>query len=108
MTTTLIHADVILEVAQKDIPIQVRVNDVIQVRLPLKQMEWQVSYTADLLVPVMPPDRMRNPGADGWFFRAIAPGISNIMLTSIPQPCPTQTPCPSTAARWIFIIDAHK
>lgn len=101
-------ADIILLPAQKDTPIQAKVGDVIAVRPPLPQLEWQVSYTADLIMPLTPPDGMRNPSAEGWLFQPIALGVSNITLTSISKPCPTQTPCSPNVARFVYIIDVRK
>ncbi len=102
------HADVVITPAPGGQTINVRVGQVIEFTLPQISDEWQVTYDAGMLRALTPPDRMRNPGSAGWFFRVVSPGESEVRLTSIAPPCPSQTPCPVTVAQFTYTVKADQ
>jgi hypothetical protein len=86
--------------------IVVSVGQVIAFTRPLDVAEWQVDYDAASLSPLIPPEKMRMPGAQGWLFRAIATGQSDLTFTSIAS-CPAP-PCPPTVARFVVTIHVQQ
>ncbi len=82
--------------------IVVSVGQVIAFTRPLDVAEWQVDYDAASLSPLMSPETMRTPDAQGWLFRAVAAGQSDLTFTSIAS-CPAP-PCPPTVARFVVTI----
>ena len=106
-TATAIPADVILTEAQHQILTIVKVGQIINVA-PLPEHEWTVNYRDLILQVLTPPEKIKQPGAGGWFFRVIAPGSTEIVFESIPQPCPGGTPSPPAIIRFVFPIQAEK
>ncbi len=99
-------ADVVLTEAQHQIPTLVKVGQVINLRVAA-DMQWTVDYYPEVLTTLTPPAQMSQPGAKGWFFRAIAPGNTAIALESIPPPCPGGTPCPPARTGFVFPIQVE-
>ena len=96
--------DVFITPAHSGHRISVSVGQVIGLANPSAATEWQVTYAAEVLEIVTPSENVSAPGSAGWLFRAIAPGQTDLILTSRPQPCSSQTPCPPIPARFIFTI----
>jgi hypothetical protein len=63
----------------------VRRGDTLAVPPPIDTPEWQVDFAADILDLLNPPDKRRSPGPEGWRFRAIGVGETDIALTEIPR-----------------------
>jgi len=89
-------------------PILVTQGKIIAVLSPSDSVQWEVSYDGKFLTAITPAEKMRAPGPGGWLFRTTAPGTSDFMLTSIPQPCPGSAPCPSMPARLTLTIVVEK
>ncbi|MGB8644470.1 MAG: hypothetical protein WCF84_04485 [Anaerolineae bacterium] len=87
------HANVVITPGLPASVTTVRVGQVIQIRITTTA-SWQVSYDPTYLVSLQPESQMQNPGPAGWFFRALAPGESDVTLTGIAPPCTGGVPCP--------------
>jgi hypothetical protein len=70
------------------------------------EFEWTISYRSEILLALTPEEAMSQPGSEGWFFRVIAPGATEIVLESKAAPCPDNTPCMPNVMRFIFPIEA--
>lgn len=105
-TATVIHADIVLTESQHQQLTTAKVGQIINV-LDLPEFEWSVSYYDQVLLALTPPEKIKQPGASGWFFRVIAPGNTEIVLESIAPPCPASTLCPPNIIRWVFPIQAE-
>lgn len=104
--STAIHADVILTESQHQIPTTILVGEIINVRV-VAEAQWTVSYRSEVLEALTPPEAMNQPGSAGWFFRAIAPGSTELFLESIPPECPAGTACPPNLMRFVFPIQVE-
>lgn len=103
-TVALDQVDVILQPDRSGQTVSVRQGQVIGVPSPAPDMEWQVSFDSNFLESLIPPDRMRVPGKQGWFFHAIAPGETELLLTSIATPCEEGRPCLPTVMQFSYVI----
>lgn len=103
---TDIHADFVLTDSQHQQLTTVKVGQIINVS-DFPEYEWSVSYRPEVLLALTLPSEMKKPGAGGWFFRVIAPGNTEIVLDSIPPPCPGGTPCPPMRIGFVFPIHAE-
>jgi hypothetical protein len=103
---TDIHADVVLTDSQHQQLTTVKVGQIINVS-DFPEYEWSVSYRPQVLLALTLPEEMKKPGAGGWFFRVVAPGNTEIVLESIPLPCPGGTPCPPMRMGFVFPIHAE-
>ena len=97
--------DVLLRPAQSGQTISVSVGQMIGVSPPSLAVKWHVTYASEVLESLTPPEKFQAPGPDGWLFRAIAPGKTDLLLTSIVEACSTNTPCPPISARFVFTIE---
>lgn len=97
--------DVLIRPAQSGQVIRLSKGQIIRIVNPGLAAAWRVVYASEVLEALTPPDTMRAPGPEGWRFRAIAPGKTDLVLTSIAQPCPDPTPCPPVPARLVFTIE---
>lgn len=103
-TATLDQTDVVLQPDRSGQTVFVRQSQVIGIPSPAPGMEWQVSFDSTFLESLIPLDRMRVPGVQGWIFRAIAPGETELSLTSIAAPCKEGRPCPRTVMQFSYVI----
>lgn len=103
--TPPLQADVWLTEAQNQQPLTVQVGQIINLAYD-PEYEWAISYRAEILLALKPAETMSQPGADGWFFRVIAPGTTEIVLESQAAPCPDNTPCMPNILRFVFPIEA--
>lgn len=106
-TPVPLRADIVISGPPTGAPIQARVGQVLEIIPPLAGQQWQISFDLDRLALLTPPEAIRNPGPQGWFLRVTAPGVSDIILTTLPPPCPSQTPCPATVARYVYTLRAN-
>ncbi len=93
--------DLILTEAQHQQAISIQIGKVINVRG--FSGSWMVSYAPEILELITAPERVNDPGPEGWFFRTIAPGETVILLESVPPPCPSE-PCMPNIQRFEFPI----
>lgn len=64
------------------------------IRRPLNVKEWQVDFAADILELLNPPESRRSPGPDGWHFRTIGAGETDIAMTERPERTGGAPPAP--------------
>lgn len=102
-TATTIRADIVLSPAQHQQETTVKVGQIINIP-GSPAFEWSVDYGDQVLLALTPREMMKQPGASGWFFRAIAPGSTAILLDSIPPPCPGGIPCSPMPISLVFPI----
>lgn len=99
--------DVVITPAQLGQVISVSKGQVIAVTNPGVSMQWQLSYSDTVLELLTPQEKVREPGPDGWLFRAAASGKTDLQLTSIPIACSSNTPCPPMSAKFVFTIQVE-
>ena len=87
--------------------IVVRMNQQIVVLPMSTEITWQVDYDSSILTALTPADKMSQPGPDGWLFQAAAVGQTDLVMTSVPAPCPPGTPCAPMPARVGVIIQVQ-
>ena len=79
-------------------PVVVSVGNVIAVAMPPGSSKWKFDYADSVVELLTPAENMTNPGPQGWLFRAVAVGQTDIRLTAPaaicnqPQPCPPAPP----------------
>ena len=100
-------ARVIVSPAQAGQTIVVRMNQQIVVLPMSTELTWQVDYDSSILTALTPADKMSQPGPDGWLFQAAAVGQTDLVMTSVPAPCPPGTPCAPMPARVGVIIQVQ-
>jgi len=103
----LITPDLVITPGPPGQAVTLQVGQIIALQPPDPASEWQVTYSSKLFEALTPPDQMRRPGAAGWLFRAIAPGQTDLGLTSIAPPCPPGSPCPPNVRRFTWSIVIH-
>ena len=101
----VVHADLVITLAAQEQTTTVKVGQVINVS-DFPNFEWSLSYRPNVLLMLTATEKIKQPGADGWFFRAIAPGATEIVLQSLAASCPAGTPCPPNVIRYKFPIQA--
>lgn len=74
--------------------VTVFVGDIFAISVPQGSPKWKVDYAGSVVEPLTPVENMEEPGSQGWFFRAIATGQTDIRLTSHTPPCESSVPCP--------------
>ena len=74
--------------------VSVSVGDVFAVNLPQGSSKWAVDYANSVVEPLTPAGKMNEPGPDGWLFRAVAAGQTDIRLTAPAAKCTEPPPCP--------------
>ncbi len=80
-------------------------GDVFAISLPPGSSIWKVEYAAEVIEPLTPADKMTEPGPQGWLFRAVAAGQTEIRLTA-PAPACAKPPCPPAAPMtFVFTVD---
>lgn len=100
-----IAADIVLNPDQHQGVVSLPLGKTLSIPRPLEIAEWQVDFDAGLLALLGPPEKRRTPGPAGWRFRALAPGRSTIVLTSIAAPAAGASPA---VAQFSFTIDVVK
>jgi hypothetical protein len=63
--------------------VNVEVEDTISIPRPSDFENWQIDYASPPLELLTPPEKRSTPGPNGWRFRAIATGESDIGLSPI-------------------------
>ena len=86
--------------------VELQEGEILQVKHPALASEWQVNFSSDLFEPLTPPEMMRSPGTEGWFFRAKAKGQGRFTFTSIVS-CDSPVPCSRMPARLELSVDVR-
>ena len=81
----------------------VRVGQTVGLKPFRDGVRWQVSFSDAALELLTAPDRLPEPGPDGWVWKALAPGLTEITLTST-VPCPAP-PCAPNVQRFTITLD---
>jgi hypothetical protein len=104
-TAALIRADAadVRITEPQDAAIHLRVGQTIGVTPFLANAQWQVSFSNDALSLQTPIDKLAAPGNQGWVWKALAPGTTDITFTST-APCSVR-PCPSNVLRVTLTLD---
>lgn len=55
---------------------------------------WQISYAGTVIQPLTPLEEMQVPGPQGWLFRSIASGQTEVRLTAPALDCDPGAACP--------------
>ncbi len=97
-----LQADITLTEVQSQQTTSVQVGNEINVR-GFTEGNWTISYNTTFLELMTAPEIVNQPGPDGWFFRALTPGETVILLESVPPPCPSE-PCMPNIQRFEFLI----
>lgn len=85
--------------------IPLSVGDVFAISLPPGSSVWKVAYAAEVIEPLTSADKMTEPGPQGWLFRAVAAGQTEVRLTA-PAPACAKPPCPPAAPMmFVFTVD---
>ncbi len=101
----VVEADVVLGPERQQQESRVRVGEVIRVP-DNPEHDWVVSYSPRILTALTPTEKLARPGQDGWLFRVIAPGTTEIALESKAATCPSGALCPPNILRLIYPIHA--
>lgn len=75
--------DIVVTASQFGQTITVPVDRVVAVPRPAEVADWQVDYSPDVLQALAPADAMRTPGAQGWRFKAVHSGETDLVFTAI-------------------------
>lgn len=105
---TSVTTDVVVSPVQFGRTITLSVGQTVSLLPPSTSVDWQITYSATLFNVLTAPEKMRAPGPQGWLFRAIAPGESEITLTSIVSPCPQPTPCGLIPMRFVVPVSIQR
>jgi hypothetical protein len=96
-------ADVVVSPEKFGSTIDVRTGQVIAVRRPADADEWSVDYASEVLMPLQSEKEQRKPGPQGWRFRAVGAGETDLAFTALQAPCREQVPCPQPPPRRFVI-----
>lgn len=94
-------ADVII--TQFDQPTAVRVGQTVGLKPFRSGVRWQVSFANAALQLLTPVDHLAAPGDEGWVWKALASGSTEITLTTVAV-CPSP-PCPPNVFRTTITLD---
>ena len=86
-------ADVVI-VPQQNTMAKALLGQTIALARPEDYDDWQLSYDSGALTVLTPPEKMHAPGLQGWLFRTIKPGATQIVLISKLPACRKGQPCP--------------
>ena len=86
--------------------VTVLVGDVFAVSLPQGSSRWKVDYAGSVFQLLTLAENMEEPGPQGWLFRAIAVGQTDIRLTAPAAECNQPQPCPpAPPISYVFTVD---
>lgn len=103
-SSTLTPDEVVISPEQFDQVTILKVGQVFCVKPPIDASRWQVSYDAKIVIALLPPDTMEAPGRQGWRFRVLAEGQTDVVFTSVPK----VSSAPPMAARISLTIKGIK
>lgn len=83
----------------------VRVGQTVKLATPSFELQWSVSFDESRLEPIAGAGKVSPP--DGWAWKALQPGQTEIILTAKPAPCPTP-PCGPNVPRITVPIEIVK
>ena len=71
----------------------IRVGQTLSIPKPFDAENWSVDYSADVL-ELLNPTQANRPGPDGWRFRGVTQGETDVALTEITTGSPGAPPAP--------------
>lgn len=71
-----------------------RLHDIVAVNLKRSGAGWRVEFDRSVLEYLGPPESLAAPGAEGWSFRCVGTGTSELVLAAPAAPCPAGAVCP--------------
>ena len=81
--------------------VTISIGQTFVIRRPLDVEEWQVDFATDILEVLNSADRRQSPGPEGWRFRAIGIGETDLALTERP---PRNGGAPPPPRRFVVTI----
>jgi predicted secreted protein len=96
--------DVVITRSQFGQTFSMKKGQTLSIAPPADFSEWQVDYASEVLQTLTPPDRMRSPGRDGWRFKAIASGETDVALTAVMTVDPNSSAPPPAPPRFSVTI----
>jgi hypothetical protein len=84
--------------------VTVTVGQTLRIVRPGDAPDWQVDYAADKLQALQSSEQMRSPGPDGWRFKAIAAGDSDVTVTRIVSASPGRPGPPAAPPHFTVTI----
>jgi hypothetical protein len=88
-TTQADSAQVVVQPAQQSV--NVRVGQTLSIPLPFDADAWSVDYASNIL-ELLDPSKASRPGPQGWRFRALARGETDVALTEVSAVAPGGAP----------------
>jgi hypothetical protein len=83
----------------------VRVGDTVKVAVPSSQVQWTAAFDESKLRPLTGNGETSPP--DGWTWKALQSGHTEIVLTGKPAPCPAP-PCGPNVPQLVVVVDIVK
>jgi hypothetical protein len=71
-----------------------QVGDILAVKPAPPGPGWAVEFDRGILAALGSEESRRNPGPEGWLFRCVGVGTSELALTAPASPCPAGAVCP--------------
>ncbi len=69
-----------------------RVGQILLIPRPADHETWRVSYSTDIVRPLVADEPIQNPGDAGWRFRVIGRGETDLSFEPIPDSSRGETP----------------
>jgi hypothetical protein len=95
---------IVIGAAQFGTTVVARVGQILLIPRPADHETWHVSYSSEIVRPLVADEAIRNPGNAGWRFRVIGSGESDLSFEPIP---PGEKPAAGIAQqRFLVTIQA--
>lgn len=75
-------AERVVTASQTGQEIEIPKGDTFVLRPPFEGSGWQLDFAAEVLQLLTPPDRVSTPGPEGWRFRALGAGTTDLTMTA--------------------------
>ena len=93
---------------QRGQTVDLSVGDVFAVSVPPRSSTWKVDFSDMVVQSLIPAEEMQSPGAQGWLFRAVAAGQTDIRLTAVAPACNQPQPCPpAPPVEFVFTVNVR-
>ena len=98
-------SDTVITADQAGRTVTIPLGKTFVIRRPFDVEEWQVDFAAEIIELLSPPESRQAPGRDGWRFRTVGAGETDVALTERPAPGGGAPPAPR---RFVFTIRVTK
>lgn len=92
---------------QHDQTVSARLHDTLVVNLSRQGSGWRVEFDRGILEPVGAAS-LGTPAAEGWSFRCVGTGTSELVFTVPAAPCPSGAPCPPSSFEFHARVDVKE